>query len=79
MQVEVRRITDSEDEQSSLILCRSAQRRAKEEAMLSKAETRFLTDVEALRKRIAKESLKQPDLIQRQIGRLEKKHPRAAI
>lgn len=78
MQVEVRRIIDPEDEQSSLILCRSAQRRAKEEAMFSKAESRFLTDVEALRKLIACGKLKKSDLIQRRIGRLEKKHPRAA-
>ena len=78
MQVEVRRITDPEDGQGSLILCRSAQRRAKEEAMLSKAEQRYLADVGALRKRIAKGSLKQPDLIQRKIGGLEKKHPRVA-
>ena len=78
MQVEVRRITDPEDEQSSLILCRSAQRRTKEAAMLSKAEIRFLTDVEALRKLIAGGKLKKSDLIQRRIGRLEKKHPRTA-
>ncbi len=78
MQVETRRITDPEDEQSSLILCRSAQRRAKESAMFSKAETRFLTDIEALRKLIAEGKLKKPDLIQRRIGRLEKKHPRVA-
>lgn len=78
MRVEVRRIPDPEDAQSSLILCRSAQRCAKETAMLSKAETRFLTDVEALRKLIAAGKLKKPDLIQRRIGRLEKKHPRAA-
>ena len=78
MQVEVRRITDPEDQQSSLILCRSAQRRTKEVAMLSKAETRLLTDIEALRKLIAGGKLKKPDLIQRRIGRLEKKHSRAA-
>ena len=78
MQVEVRRITDPEDAQSRLILCRSAQRRAKETAMLSKAETRFLSDFEALRKLIAGGKLKKPDLIERRIGRLEKKHPRAA-
>jgi transposase len=46
--------------------------------MLSKAETRFLTDVEALRELIAAGKLKKPDLIQRRIGRLQKKHPRAA-
>jgi transposase len=78
MRVEVCRIPDPEDAQSSLILCRSAQRCAKETAMLSKAETRFLTDVEALRKLIAAGKLKKPDLIQRRIGRLQKKHPRAA-
>ena len=78
MQVDVRRITDPEDEQSSLILCRSAQRCGKEQAMFSKAETRFLADFESLRKLVAGGKLKKPALIQRRMGRLEKKHPRVA-
>ena len=48
-------------EQSRLILRRSAQRHAKEEAMLPKAESRLLTDVGALRKRTAGGKVKRPD------------------
>jgi len=38
--VEVKKIADPEDEASQLVLCRSAQRRLKEEAMVSTAEAR---------------------------------------
>ena len=58
------------------MLCRSAQHREKENAMLSKAEARFLKDVAALRERIAQGRLKDPATIERKIGRLQKKHPR---
>jgi transposase len=76
LKVEVKKITDPEDEDSQLVLCRSAQRRLKEEAMISKAEARFLTDVGALRERIEKGRLKNPAIIERKIGSLQKKHPR---
>ncbi len=74
--VEVKRIADPEDADSRLVLCRSAQRRLKEEAMISKAEARFLSDARALRGRIEKGRLKKPDVIERKIGALQKKHPR---
>ena len=74
--VEVKRITDPEDEASQLLLCRSAQRRLKEEAMVSKAEVRFLADVKSLNERIQKGRLKKVGLIERKIGALQKKHPR---
>lgn len=76
LKVEVKKITDPEDENSQLVLCRSAQRRLKEEAMISKAEARFLSDVGTLRKRIEKGGLKDPAIIERKIGSLQKKHPR---
>jgi len=76
--VEVKAISDPEDAESHLILCRSALRREKEAAMLSGAETRLLNDVAALRTRIETGKLKAPDKIERAIGRLQKKHPRAA-
>jgi len=44
--------------------------------MLSKAEARFLKDVEALLERITGGRLKDPATIERKIGRLQKKHPR---
>ena len=74
--VEVKKITDPEDKESQLVLCRSAQRRLKEEAMISNAEARFLTDVGALRERIEKGLLKDITIIQRKIGTIQKKHPR---
>jgi len=76
--VEVRSIPDPEYPGGTLVLCRSAPRREKELAMISKAEQRFLDDVAALRERIAKGRLKDPAKIERAIGRLQKKHPRVA-
>lgn len=77
-QVEVKRMDDPDNEQRQLVLCRSAQRREKEQAMLSKAEERFLADGESLRKRIEAGRVKKPDVIERKIGALFKKHPRVA-
>lgn len=76
--VEVRSIPDAQNPGGVLVLCRSALRREKELAMISKAETRYLADTVALRERIAKGLLKDAAKIQRAIGRLEKKHPRVA-
>jgi transposase len=75
--VEVKTIPDPDDADGSLVLCRSALRREKETAILSSAESRFLADIEALRKRIADGRLKNAAKIERAIGRLQKKHPRA--
>jgi len=75
-QVEVKRIADPENENRRLVLCRSAQRREKEQAMISTAEKRFLADGESLRRRIEKGRLKKPDVIERKIGAFMKKHPR---
>jgi transposase len=77
-QVEVRKITDPEDAQSVLVLCRSAQRRHKEVAMISTAEQRFLKDSERLQARVSKGKLKRETLIERAIGALLKKHPKVA-
>lgn len=76
--VEVKKIADPEDEESHLLLCRSAQRRKKEVAMISNAEQRFLKDAEALGKRIKKGGLIKSDIIERRIGAVLKKHPRVA-
>ena len=74
--VEVKEITDPEDSDSHLVLCRSEQRSFKEVAMISRAEERFLADAKSLRKRIEKGLLKTPSVIERKIGSLQKKHPR---
>ena len=74
--IEVKMSVDPDDEDSRLVLCRSVQRRGKEEAMISKAEERYLSDVKALQKLVSKGQLKQPALIERRIGALQKKHPK---
>ena len=76
--VEVKCVPDPDHKHRYLVLCRSQPRREKEVAMLSRAEERFQEDANALRKRIAAGRLKKPELIQRAIGRLQKKHPRVA-
>lgn len=76
--VEVKTIADPDDVDGRLVLCRSTLRREKESAMLSKAETRFLEDLALLRERIEGGRLKAKDKIERAIGRLQKKHARAA-
>lgn len=76
--VEVKTIEDPDDPGGKLVLCRSASRRQKEAAMLSRAESRFLADVASLRERIQAGRLKDAAKIERAIGRLQKKHPRAA-
>ena len=76
--VEVKAITDPDDPQGQLVLCRSALRRKKEAAMLSGAEKRMLKDVARLRTRIETGRLKALEKIERAIGGLQKKHPRAA-
>ena len=76
--VEVKTIADPDDPEGSLVLCRSALRREKESAMLSRAESRLLADLAALRERIEAGRLKDPVKVERAIGRLQKKHPRVA-
>ncbi len=76
-EVQVKSVADPDHESRRLVLCRSLPRREKEVAMLSNAEKRFLCDAHALRHRIENGRLKQPELIERAIGALKKKHPRA--
>ncbi len=75
-QVEVKTIIDPEDSEQHLSLCRSHQRRNKEVAMISNAETRFLNDATALKERIQKGQLKTPSIIDQKMGRIQKKHPK---
>lgn len=73
----VRSIPDPESA-DRIILCRSVLRQAKESAIRSKAEERFLMDLEKLSQRIASGRLRIYEKIHRTIGRLEKNHPRVA-
>jgi hypothetical protein len=74
--IEVKTIAAPDDPDGCLVLCRSTLRRQKESAMLSRAESRFLTDLAALRQRMEKARLKETVKIERAIGRLQKKHLR---
>ena len=69
--------TDPETD-DQLLLCRSDQRGEKEKAMLSRAEERLVADIEKLSIRIEKGRLKDPVKMQRAIGRIRAKNPRAA-
>jgi len=88
--VEVKLIRDSKREESEhgdvpednesedwLVLCKSEGRYQKEQAIRSRAEERFLTDLEKLAKRVREGRLKDPVKIQRAIGKLLGRHPRA--
>ena len=59
-----------------VLLCKSERRGAKEQAIYSEAEGRFIEALEALRSRIETGRLKDPQKIQRAIGRVQAKHPR---
>jgi len=76
--VEVKTLADPDQPGGFLILCRSALRREKETAMLSRAEARLLANIAALRKSIEEGRIKKRAVIERRIGGLQKKHPRVA-
>ena len=76
--VEVKTIVDPEYDHRRLLLCKSALRASKEEAMISKAEVRFIEDAKKLKKRIETGRLKQTKIIDRKIGALLQKHPRVS-
>jgi hypothetical protein len=76
--VEVKSITDPDDTEGALVLCRSALRREKEAAMLSGRRNPPAQRRHRPAQRIETGKLKDPDKIERAIGKLQKKHPRAA-
>jgi len=61
-----------------LVLCKSAARRKKELAIISKSEEKFIAAVHALEKRVREGRLKDPAKIDEAIGRVKSKHPRVA-
>jgi transposase len=68
--------SDGATYQERLILCRSDQRAAKEQAILSGAERKFVEDLEGLSRRIDQGRLKDPVKIERAIGKLQGRHRR---
>lgn len=71
-----RRIPDPNSKQRELLLCRSDQRREKELAIISRAEERFLNELNELRQRVTTGKLVDPEKINRAIGKLNKSHQR---
>jgi Transposase DDE domain len=59
------------------VLCRSAGRVQKERAMRRRGLRRLIGDLRSLRRRVCAGQLKQRELIQRLIGRLQERHPQA--
>jgi hypothetical protein len=59
-----------------LVLCKSQGRLEKEQAIYSQAEAKYVAGLQRLSQRIAQGKLKQPEKIQRALGRLQGKHPR---
>lgn len=63
-----------------IILCRSENRREKEDAILSRTEEKFLEELNSFSKRLKSpvSKIKHPEAVQRSIGRLQQKYSRAA-
>ena len=68
--------SQSTDLPDQLLLCQSQGRLAKEEAICSQAEAKYLAGLQRLGQRVAKGRLKEPEKIHKALGRLEGKHPR---
>jgi transposase len=66
----------SAEKPDTILLCRSKGREEKEQAMFSKAETRFLEQAAKLDLRLKKGRLTQSKKIHQAIGRLKTKNPR---
>lgn len=72
---------DAESEETvreRVILCHSATRAAKEQAILSGAERRFVNDLETLGRGISSGRLKDAEKIDRKIGAVAARHPRVS-
>jgi len=59
-----------------IILCHTETREAKEKAIISQAEKRYLKDLEKLKVRLEKGRLKAKSKVQQVLGRLLERHPR---
>jgi transposase len=72
--VQVQLIPQSED---VYVLCRSTGREQKERAMRRRWLRKLIGDLRSLRRRVKEGQLKQRELVQRAIGRLQERHPQA--
>jgi len=79
VRVRVIEVTHANDDGTSrterVVLCKSAERAAKEIAMVSNAEERFLDDLKKLSKRVSDGRLNDARKVHRAIGRVQARHP----
>jgi|AmaraimetFIIA100_FD_contig_51_3873262_length_2312_multi_11_in_0_out_0_1 transposase len=66
------------EENTTYVLCRSAQRSDKDRAIRTKQEGRLLADLDKLKQRVSAGQLKRPEKIAEAIGRLKERYPRVA-
>ena len=64
--------------EETYVLCRTASRKEKEKAIRSRFSTRMETALNKLKKRVAENRLKDRNKIERQIGRIQARHPQVA-
>ena len=76
-QVEVKLVSTPGGEET-YVLCRTAARKEKEKAIRSRFSTRMETALKKLQKRVAEKRLKDRNKIERQIGRIQARHPQVA-
>jgi len=66
------------EEDTTYVLCRSAQRSDKDRAIRAKQEDRLLADLDKLKQRVSTGKLKRPEKIAEAIGRLKERYSRVA-
>src|SRR5262249_15612423 len=76
-EVEVKLVSTPAGEET-YVLCRTAARKEKEKAIRSRFSMRMETALNKLKKRVAEKRLKDRNKIERQIGRIQARHPQVA-
>ena len=76
-EVEVKLVSTPAGEET-YVLCRTAARKEKEKAIRSRFSTRMETALNKLKKRVAEQRLQDRNKIERQIGRIQARHPQVA-
>jgi transposase len=76
-EVEVKLVSTPAGEET-YVLCRTAARKEKEKAIRSRFSMQMETALNKLKKRIAEKRLKDRNKIERQIGRIQARHPQVA-
>lgn len=76
-EVEVKLVSTPAGEET-YVLCRTAARKEKEKAIRSRFSTRMEKALNRVKKRVAEKRLKDRNKIERQIGRIQARHPQVA-